>query len=241
HVFDDSLTTYVNLARGVRAPQTTDLYRLQSLQVPGEAKSEVLDSAEIGARGRIGSLRYETNFFYMKKKNFYFRDANGFNVSNGKTNHMGIEAELSAPLGAGFDIAGAATWARHTYAFDNIIGPGINSTETIRDGDDVDTAPRTLGSLRLGYTFHEGAGRAELEWVHMGSYWMDAANTVKYDGHDIFNLRLDYQATETLSVFGKLTNILDRRYADRADFAFGSERYFPGEDRGLVLGGLLRF
>jgi outer membrane receptor protein involved in Fe transport len=241
HVFDDSLTTYVNLARGVRAPQTTDLYRLQSLQVPGEAKSEVLDSAEIGARGWIGSLRYETNFFYMKKKNFYFRDANGFNVSNGKTNHVGIEAELSAPLGAGFDIAGAATWARHTYAFDNIIGPGINSTETIRDGDDVDTAPRTLGSLRLGYTFHEGAGRTEIEWVHMGSYWMDAANTVKYDGHDIFNLRLDYQATETLSIFGKLTNILDRRYADRADFAFGTERYFPGEDRGLVLGGTLRF
>ncbi|PKQ07252.1 MAG: TonB-dependent receptor [Alphaproteobacteria bacterium HGW-Alphaproteobacteria-11] len=241
HIFNDSLTGYVNVARGSRAPQTTDLYRLQSLQVPGEAKSEVLDSIEIGARGQVGVLRYETNVYYMKKKNFYFRDANGFNVSNGKTNHFGVEGEFSAPLGAGFDIAGAATWARHTYAFDNIIGPGINATETIRDGDDVDTAPRTIAGLRLGYNFHEGAARAELEWVHMGSYWMDAANTVKYDGHDIFNLRLDYQATESLALFGKLTNILDRRYADRADFAFGSERYFPGEDRGLTLGGTVRF
>ncbi|MBX3491441.1 MAG: TonB-dependent receptor [Parvibaculum sp.] len=241
HIFNDSLTGYVNVARGSRAPQTTDLYRLQSLQVPGEAKSEVLDSVEVGARGQIGLLRYETNVYYMKKKNFYFRDANGFNVSNGKTNHFGIEGEFAAPLGAGFDIAGAATWARHTYAFDNIIGPGINATETIRDGDDIDTAPRTIAGLRLGYNFHEGAARAELEWVHMGSYWMDAANTVKYDGHDIFNLRLDYQATENLALFGKLTNILDRRYADRADFAFGSERYFPGEDRGLTLGGTVRF
>lgn len=241
HIFNDSLTGYVNVARGSRAPQTTDLYRLQSLQVPGEAKSEVLDSIEIGARGQVGVLRYETNVYYMKKKNFYFRDANGFNVSNGKTNHFGVEGEFSAPLGAGFDIAGAATWARHTYAFDNIIGPGINATETIRDGDDVDTAPRTIAGLRLGYNFHEGAARAELEWVHMGSYWMDAANTVKYDGHDIFNLRLDYQATENLALFGKLTNILDRRYADRADFGFGTERYFPGEDRGLILGGTVRF
>lgn len=239
HIFNENVTGYVNLARGARAPQTTDVYRLQTQQVPGEMKSETLDSIEVGARGAFGALRYETNLFYMEKSNFHFRAADGLNVSNGKTDHLGIELEISAPLAFGFDIAAAGTYARHRYAFDKLIGGG--STETIRDGDDVDTAPRTIGGLRLGYNFHEGAGRAELEWVHMGSYWMDAANTVKYDGHDIFNLRLDYQATENLAVFGKLTNILDRRYADRADFAFGRERYFPGEDRGLILGASLRF
>lgn len=239
HKLNENITGYVNVARGTRAPQTTDLYRLQRLQVPGEAKSEELDSIEVGARGEWSGISYETNLFYMKKKNFYFRDANGFNVSDGKTNHAGIELELAAPLGAGFDIAGSGTYARHTYAFDNFISP--TSTETIRNGDDVDTAPRTLANVRLGYNFNEGAGRAELEWVHMGSYWMDAANTTKYDGHDIFNLRLDYAVSENVSLYGKLTNILDRRYADRADFAFGSERYFPGEDRGLILGGALRF
>lgn len=241
HTFNDGISGYVNVARGTRAPQTTDLYRLQTLQVPGEAKSEELDSIEVGARGEWAGISYETNLFYMKKKNFYFRDANGFNVSDGKTNHAGIELELAAPLGAGFDIAGSGTYARHTYAFDNVISAGPNTTETIRDGDDVDTAPRTLANVRLGYNFNEGAGRAELEWVHMGSYWMDAANTVKYDGHDIFNLRLDYAVGEKISLFGKLTNLLDRRYADRADFAFGDERYFPGEDRALFLGGTLRF
>lgn len=239
HIFNENVTGYLNLARGARAPQTTDVYRLQTQQVPGEMKSETLDSIEVGARGAFGALRYETNLFYMEKSNFHFRAADGLNVSNGKTDHLGIEVEIAAPLAFGFDIAAAGTYARHRYAFDKVIGGG--STETIRDGDDVDTAPRTIGGLRLGYNFHEGAARAELEWIHMGSYWMDAANTVKYDGHDIFNLRLDYQATENLSLFGKLTNILDRRYADRADFAFGTERYFPGEDRGLILGGTVRF
>lgn len=239
HTFNDELTGYVNIARGTRAPQTTDLYRLQRLQVPDEAKSEELDSIEIGARGEWAGISYETNLFYMKKRNFYFRDANGFNVSDGKTNHAGLEAELGAPLGYGFDVAASATYARHTYDFDNFISP--TSTETIRSGDDVDTAPRTIANLRLGYAFDEGAGRAELEWIHMGSYWMDAANSAKYDGHDIFNLRLDYAVSETVTLFGKLTNILDRRYADRADFAFGSERYFPGEDRSLILGASLRF
>jgi len=172
----------------------------------------------------------------MEKRNYYFRDAAGFNVSDGKTNHAGIEVELAAPLGAGFDIAAAGTWARHAYAFNS-----ITATETIRDGDDVDTAPRTIANMRLGYVFNAGAGRAELEWVHMGSYWMDAGNTAKYDGHDLFNLRLDYAVSGNLTLFGKLTNILDRRYADRGDVGFTGPRYFPGEDRGLILGASLQF
>lgn len=237
HEFDETLTGYVNITRGARAPQTTDLYRLQRQQVPGEAKSETLDSIEVGARGRWQGIAYETNLFYMKKENYYFRDANGFNVSDGKTNHAGIEVELAAPLPMGFDIAASGTYARHTYAFDNV----TTATETIRDGDDVDTAPRTLANVRLGYTLPDGRARAELEWVHVGSYWMDAANTVKYDGHDIFNLRADYELTGNLALFGKLTNIFDTRYADRADVGFPGPRYFPGEDRGLYMGATLRF
>lgn len=236
HEFNDALTAYVNLARGTRAPQTTDLYRLQRLQVPGEAKSEELDSVEVGARGSIAGISYETNLFYMEKRNYYFRDANGFNVTDGRTDHAGIELELAAPLGLGFDIAASGTYARHTYAFNN-----ITPSEVILDGNDVDTAPRTLANVRLGYAFNEGTGRAELEWVHMGSYWTDAANTQKYDGHDIFNLRLDYEVTENLALFGKLTNIFDTRYADRADFAFGNDRYFPGADRGIYMGATLRY
>ncbi|PKQ02655.1 MAG: TonB-dependent receptor, partial [Alphaproteobacteria bacterium HGW-Alphaproteobacteria-12] len=236
HEFNDAATGYVNIARGTRAPQTTDLYRLQRLQVPNEAKSEELDSIEAGLRGRWNGISYETNLFYMEKENFYFRDANGFNVSDGKTDHAGIELELAAPLAFGFDIAASGTYARHTYAFDNIAG-----SEIIRDGDDVDTAPRTLANVRLGYTLPDGNARAELEWVHMGSYWMDAANSVKYDGHDLFNLRADYDVTENLALFGKLTNIFDTRYADRADVGFTGPRFFPGEDRGLFLGLTLRY
>jgi outer membrane receptor protein involved in Fe transport len=41
------------------------------------------------------------------------------------------------------------------------------------------------------------------------------------------------QSTE---VFGAVRNLTNTDYAERADFAFGNDRYFPGEDRAFSLG-----
>lgn len=241
HAFSDTLTGFANYARGARAPQTTDIYRLQSRQVPGDIESEKVDSIEAGARGVIHDVSYEVAAFYYTKSNFYFRDADGFNVSDGETEHIGVEAEFYAPLPWNFDLSGAATYARHTYAFDNVVSSTSNSTESIRDGDDVDTAPRTIANVRLGYSFLEGRGRAEIEWVHIGEYYLDPSNTVSYPGHDLLNFRADVAVTENLSVFGKVNNLTDTRFATRGDFAFGQERYFPGEPISVEVGAGVRF
>ncbi|MEM8919782.1 MAG: TonB-dependent receptor, partial [Pseudomonadota bacterium] len=48
----DAAELYANYARGARAPQASDLYRIQSQQIPGDADVETLDSLEIGLRGQ---------------------------------------------------------------------------------------------------------------------------------------------------------------------------------------------
>ena len=245
HVFSDELTGFVNLARAARAPQTADLYRLQTGQTPDAVNSEILDSIEVGGRGTIDRLRYELSTYFMKKRNFAFRDANGFNITDGRTKHVGIEAEVAAPLLWDFDLAASLSYAHHTYDFTDIVTKPGYATETIRSGDDVDTAPHTVANVRLGYAFDEDRGRAELEWVHLGAYWMDPSNTVRYPGHDLFNLRTDYRLTENLKVFGRLQNIFNKRYADRADYfctpSSCASRYFPGEDRALYVGATVSF
>jgi len=244
HKFSDAFIGFVTLARGARAPQTSDMYRLQFRQVPGETRSEVLDSLELGARGQWGTLSYEVAAYAMRKRNFYFRDVDGLNVSNGRTKHLGVEAELGTPLAFGFDLAASGTYARHSYDFTRIPTTPFGAAESIFSGADVDTAPRTLANLRLGYAFNDKL-RAELEWEHMGGYWMDASNTQRYPGHDVFNLRADYKIVEALSAFIKVTNLFDTRYADRADYlctiAACQQRYFPGEDRALYVGASFRF
>ena len=243
HAFTDGFVGFANLARGARAPQTTDLYRLQSAQIPGQVESEETDSIEIGSRGTTHGISYELASFYMEKSNFFFRDSAGLNVPNGETVHYGVELEASAPLGAGFDLSGSATYAVHKYDFDRA---AANPANIITSGDDIDTAPRTLANLRLGYTFDDDRARVELEWVHVGDYAMDAGHTATYEGHDLLNLRAQIAITEQIGLFGRITNLANTQYADRADIrTIGAvtaiERFFPGEDRAVHVGASLRF
>ena len=161
----------------------------------------------------------------MQKDDYIFRDSDGLNVSDGKTEHIGAEVEAGLVFDVGLYVDATGTWAKHTYDFDRAISGG----ETIRSGDDVDTAPRTLGSARVGYA--QGRALAELEWVHQGDYYLNAANTADYDGHDIFNFRSRWRFTDDWSLALRVRNLMDKKYADRADFAFGSYRYLPARDR----------
>ena len=190
HTFSEEITGFVNWKRAARAPQTTDLYRLQANQVAGEVESEKLDSLEVGARGTWGTLEYEAAAYYMKKKNFFFRDSDGFNVTDGRTKHYGVELDVFTPLIAGFDFGASASYAVHEYDFNRTVATSPLSNN-IREGTDVDSAPRTLANARLGYVFWQGRARSELEWVHVGDYYTNPANSVRYAGHDIFNLRIE--------------------------------------------------
>ncbi|MBM0107401.1 TonB-dependent receptor [Steroidobacter sp. S1-65] len=223
-------TLYLTATRGYRAPDTSELYRLQRQQSVADLDSERLDSFELGARGAFGLLSYSLAGFQMDKENVIFRDANAFNVSDGRTEHEGVEYEFAWQPIESLSLALAGTYAKHTYDFDRVVEQG----ETIVAGRDVDTAPRHINTARLNWSFLPAAA-AELEWVSVGSYFVDASNNNKYGGHDLLNLRVSWRATENWRAIARLNNVTDRAYADRADFAFGNYRYFPGRGRTLFV------
>ena len=231
----EDASAFVNLARGNRAPQTTDLYRLQQSQIGQEgADSEQIDSIEIGFRELGDGLQYEISTFAMKKKNYFFRDSGGDNVSDGKTRHYGVELGAFMPFAEQFDIAGNFTYAIHEYDFDN-------ASNGIVNGTDMDTAPRHLANVRLGWNFMPKS-RAELEWVHVGRYYTDEAAAHTYDGHDLLNLRATHHVSQNVTVYGRISNLLNTEYAERADYtSFGGDRYFVGEERGLHVGASYSF
>jgi outer membrane receptor protein involved in Fe transport len=219
---------YLNLTSGFRAPETTELYRLQRQQSVADLDSERIEGVELGLRGAAHTFTYTLAAFDMDKRNVILRDAAGFNVSNGRTSHRGVEYEFTWTIVPQLLLSGAGTVARHRYEFSRSADAG----EQIQSGNDVDTAPHNLHSLRLGW-LPSSALRAEVEWVRVGPYFLDAVNLHRYEGHDLFNLRCGWQIADRWRLDARVNNLLDVAYADRADFAFGNYRYFPGRERTL--------
>jgi outer membrane receptor protein involved in Fe transport len=228
YLLDAQTSLYANLSRGFRAPQATELYRLQSGQQVADLDSERLDSFEMGVRGNRSSWSADLTAFTMRKRDSVFRDAEGFNISGARSKHQGLEGKLEIQLNASWQLNLAASYARHTYDFDAVASRG----ETFVSGRDIDTAPRWLGNLELLFTPSERIN-AELQWTTIGEYYLDAENRFRYPGHAIFNLRVGTQLAAALELIVRLNNLADRDYADRADYAFGSYRYFPGRGREL--------
>ena len=220
---------YAVAGLGFRPPQTTELYRLQRGQTVADLDSESVRSAQAGLRGSWGSLDIDVAAYAEATRQLIFRDANGFNVSDGATNARGMEAEVAWRTGA-HTVDVALAWSRHRYAFTRVVGGG----ERIEDGNAVDTAPPRLGSAR--WRWDKERMTSELELVRIGSHFVNASNTARYGGHTVVNWRGTLALTDRVQLFARLVNLLDAAYADRADFAFGSYRYFPAMPRQAYLG-----
>ena len=190
--------------------------------------SETLDTFEVGLRSNGENVFWEATIYAMRKENFIFRDSNGFNVSDGKTDHHGIETAVDWQINPQWNLRTNITWAKHEYAWNR-------PSSGIVDGNAADTAPEWLLGARVKYQ-PMASFWSELEWVHMDEYFIDPGNRHSYEGHDLLHWRAFYRLANTPHQFGlRITNLLDDYYAERADFAFQTYRYFPGAGRRVFL------
>jgi outer membrane receptor protein involved in Fe transport len=226
-------TMFLNLGHGFRAPQTLELYRLQNGQEIADLDSEYVDSAELGIRHIGTKMMVDLVGYYMRKRDSAFRDAEGFNVSGARSRHRGVEADLDLWLDADWYLGANVSYAIHQYDFD-ALGRGENFVA----GNAVRVAPRWLGGIEARYQ-PRGSWQAGLRVQHVGEYFLDSTNLHRYQGHTILNLRTAFPLTERLTLSIKVNNLLDKRYADRADFAGRDYRYLPG--RGSEVFAELRF
>ncbi len=221
---------YINLAKGFRAPQATELYRLQRQQSIADLDSVAVDSREIGIRQLSKDVSYEVVFYQMIKVNVIYRDSSFFNLSNGETEHKRLEVQFNYQLNDHLNVNLNASLAHHTYQHDQLLAD-IN----IR-GNRVDTAPDHFGSAQFNWIVSESI-RTQLEWIHQGAYFTDAENQHSYGGHNLLHLRTRWDINQQWHLSARINNLTDKRYAERADYTiFSSDRYFPGMPRSFYLG-----
>jgi outer membrane receptor protein involved in Fe transport len=225
----DWYSLYTNYARGARAPQVSDLYRLQDRQVAGEIEAETIDSVEAGVRGEalFGYLDFDLAAYWMEKEDFFFRDSDGLNVIDGSTRHVGVEAAATLRIDDRLSVGGNIAWSDQEYTFDRQV-IASQQNERIASGNAIDTAPEWLADARLDWKATD-ALKLSLTVEHVGEYFTDPANTVIYPGHTVLGARAGWDITASIEASLILRNLTDEAYADRADVGFGNERYFPGE------------
>lgn len=221
-------TLWLNAARGERPPQITDLYSLQTRQNAGEQGVEKLDSVELGWRQNFDGGSIEVVAYTMDKRDTSFRGADGLTVNGGRTHHEGLELSGTLQVLPTLSVAGWVAYSQQTYRFNS-------PADGIREGAAIDTAPEWLSNVRLNWQPTDRADM-ELEWAHVGPSFTDAANTRVYKGHDVLTLRGSIDVSNRTALFAAIRNLTNTGYADRADFAFGRDRYFPGAPRSLTVG-----
>tara|TARA_B100000902_G_scaffold161900_1_gene157294 strand:+ start:259 stop:2343 length:2085 start_codon:yes stop_codon:yes gene_type:complete len=214
---------FVRVQRGIRAPQTSELYRLQGSQNVADLDSVELDSYEVALQGGGSNWNYSAALYWMDKENEVLKDSDRINLNGSHTKHQGFELALGYDLTNTLSFNGVFNLADHTYENDLVSG-GQNI-----NGNEIDTAPDQFGNLRLTYRPSDKL-LAELELVHMGEYYTNPENTASYDGHDLLNLRIQYDVSEDFMVYLNVLNLADEEYAERADWSgYVGDRYFPGE------------
>ncbi len=223
----DTQQIYSRAALGFRAPQATELYRLQGGQSVSAIDPESVSSFELGWRGYTQNLDFDLSLYFMDKDNVIFRDTSRQTVDNGETSHRGIELNLRYSISPALLLSTSFSVARHRYENN----PALANSAL--KGNDVDTAPREMGSAQLLWLPMDNA-QVELEWVHLSEYFTDPQNQHTYEGHDLFNLRARY-SLDDWDMAVRIMNLADTDYAERADFGFGQDRYFVGTPRSIYL------
>lgn len=244
--FTKSLSGFVSYRQAFRAPSEGQLFRQGQAINTVNLKPIQVSSIEAGLRGKSNKTHYNISIYIMTKKDdiltYRHPDNTRETMNAGETSHQGIEVGMGTTFVDMISLDIAVSYAKHTY---EVWQPRAT---VIYSGNEMESAPDLIANTRLGYK--PGAlngGKLELEWVKLGEYWMDAANTEKYSGHDVFNIRINYHLSNKVELYSRIMNVTDQRYATAAKYspaAFGNPEkfeYSPGMPRTAYVGMKYKF
>ena len=234
------LAVFASFRSAFRAPSQGQVFRQGSTADTVGLKPVKAGNLEVGLRATPARFfSVELSAYRLEKRDdiLSYRDpVDGATqaVNAGRTRHEGLEAGLSAALGPSITLSAAFSLAKHTYE-EWVVDParGVDYSE-----NEMETAPRRIGRAEVSFSpSFLPRSSAALEWVHLGPYYMDAANTHRYSGHDLLNLRVSAPVPGGLVAFARVTNLLDTRYAENSSYTIQrGEEFAPGAARSVFVG-----
>ncbi|HEY0720136.1 MAG TPA: TonB-dependent receptor [Gammaproteobacteria bacterium] len=238
YAIDPRHNLFAGYSHGFRVPSENQLFRQGSAVDTVGLQPVKADNYELGMRTQpTTTSHFDLSLYYLDKKDdilSYKDPLSGATqaVNAGETLHRGVEIGVGFQPAERWQFDNALSYAKHTYS------EWVVSGSTDYSGNEMETAPRLITNTRLAHTpaLLKG-GKVSLEWTRLGRYWLDAANTHEYSGHNLLNLRANYPLAKRWELFGSITNLTDRRFAESASYTVArGDEYAPGMPRTLYLG-----
>ncbi len=222
---------YGNYSIGFVPPQVSELYR--GVKVP-VLEPSVYRNYEVGGWFAFAENGYFDLSLYQldgsnEIVNMLLDDGTRENRNAGKTRHQGIEYGIRYSPISSLIFRLSGSYAHHQYV--EFVDQDKNY-----DGKQMEAAPAWINNAEIWYhpEFLKNA-RIGIEWQHLGEYYMDAANTEKYSGFDIINLRVGYEF-KNFDTWCNIMNLTDVLYATNAGKSKYGKDYNPGDPRAFSLG-----
>ncbi|WP_404338902.1 TonB-dependent receptor family protein [Sphingomonas sp. MMS12-HWE2-04] len=221
---------YANLSRSHELPGFIELAQVASF-VPLDAQRAW--TGEVGARGRIGPVRFDVNAYRADLKGELLQyalsssiPASTFNA--GDTRHQGVEAAIDLDLARWVRLRQSWTWSDFRFRGDAQFGN--NRLPVIPEH--VLRSEVRLGSDRLNVS-------PNLEWVPQGG-WADYANSFRPDGYAILGVSARATIDERVSLFVDARNLAGKKAVGDISAAItyspATALFYPVERRSVFAG-----
>jgi iron complex outermembrane recepter protein len=231
---------YTSAAKGIQTPTESEISDNPDLELVE------VQNYEVGIKARHRRWDFDAAVYYSPVDNEVVQviqpDSESMYINAGRTEKKGFEFEgtyyIMPDLGLG------AGYSYTDYTFDNFTEPvrsGMTTVNMDRSGNELPFIPRHQYSLYLAYQ-HPAGFKFKVQSNFWGSYYIDNANTEKYEGYDfITNVMIGYdKGAFGLSV--NVYNLFDKQYAlEVQKDTQGEKLYNPAPPINFIVRGTYRF
>ncbi|MEE8588815.1 MAG: TonB-dependent receptor, partial [Sulfurimonadaceae bacterium] len=231
YALTNTLNMYGLIAAANQAPTDSEVRANFSYGVATKLDASTSINYEVGLKQRSADLSVDFSLYYNDVHDEIVAVkglANATYYTNaGQTRRLGAELAVDYFITDEFDIGAAGSY--YDYSYVDYVDEGVDYS-----GNELRYIPDYQYSLFAGYRI--GGFSSRLETVSYGEYYMDDANTEKYEGFSLItNLMLAYKM-DAHKLQLNINNIFDKYYATEANKdTYNNHYYTPGTPRSAML------
>jgi iron complex outermembrane receptor protein len=221
---------YGNISTGANTPTSSELSSNPNLEL-----AKVINY-EVGLKARHKKFSFDTALYLMDVRDEVVRVNIGGGqtafTNAGKTEKKGFEFAGTFQLIEGLEVG--ASYAYSDYKFKRFI-ERVGTTNVDRSGNRLPYIPIHQYSIFISYK-HTSGFRFRVQTDTWGSYYMDNANSEKYEGYEFLTSASVGYSRGNLDLSLMVDNLFNKKYAvEVTKDVDGVKRYNPGPPRTFLV------